>query len=132
MECTENFCTACFTKIHQKGALLKHHIRPLASGSVGVVYIHILSFIAPQQVKERKEKSKKTSDSNSPNHSTLSEDPLNNNSSSEALKGRSLLEGMYDEAASAAAFQEALAEWRRGGKDDACQVSPSKDKEGRK
>ena len=31
-------------------------------------------------------------------------------------EGGLLLEGSYDEAASAAAFQQALAEWRKGGK----------------
>ena len=86
-------------------------------------------------MREKKAKYKKTADSNSPTHSSQPEEVVNAlDSSQEALKREgagSLLEGMYDEAASAAAFQEALAEWRRGDKDGACQVSSSKDKEGR-
>lgn len=51
-----------------------------------------------------------------PQHSiTTSQFSLNDNQSSSQLPTGSLLEGTYDEAASAASFQQALAQWRGGG-----------------
>lgn len=51
-----------------------------------------------------------------PQHSVVSSQfsPTDNQSSSQLPTG-SLLEGTYDEAASAASFQQALAQWRGGG-----------------
>jgi len=54
-----------------------------------------------------------------PQHSvTTSQFSLNDNKSSSQLPTGSLLEGTYDEAASAASFQQALAQWRGGGGGD--------------
>ena len=54
-----------------------------------------------------------------PQHSVVSSQfsPTDNQSSSQLPTG-SLLEGTYDEAASAASFQQALAQWRGGGVKD--------------
>ena len=29
VECIENYCQVCFTKMHQKGGLAKHHVKPI-------------------------------------------------------------------------------------------------------
>ena len=49
-----------------------------------------------------------------PQHS-VTQFSLSDNQSSSQLPTGSLLEGTYDEAASAASFQQALAQWRGGG-----------------
>ncbi|XP_019864244.1 PREDICTED: bromodomain adjacent to zinc finger domain protein 2B-like [Amphimedon queenslandica] len=91
IECVENYCNMCFVKIHHKGSLSKHHVRPLAKTAV-------------------KQFTGKV-------HQTDNDVSQLSVGTGEEEKDHSLLEGNYDELASATMFQEALRSWRNSGKE---------------
>lgn len=54
----------------------------------------------------------------SPHHSDTNTSPQLSVGTGEEMEGQSLLEGSYDEAASAKMFEEALKSWRNSSKQD--------------
>ncbi|KAM5335352.1 zinc finger B-box domain-containing protein 1 isoform 2-T2 [Glossophaga mutica] len=130
LECGEDYCSGCFAKIHQKGALKFHRTTLLQAKSQ--ILANVLD-VAHQFIKEVNPKEPKRE-----NHSTKEttktqrkpQSPLLQGSSSEmevstTQKGQCtnprdklLCEGSFDEEASAQSFQEGLKEWRTGHRSD--------------
>ncbi|XP_040844309.1 zinc finger B-box domain-containing protein 1 [Ochotona curzoniae] len=122
LECGEDYCSGCFAKIHQKGALKLHRTTLLQAKS------QILSSVleaAHQFIKEA------TPDEPKVDNTAMQESrqepcaPVHRGSSAvdvavgkrteSTSPGEKLsLEGSYSEAASAQSFQEALRQWRAG------------------
>ena len=126
MECIENYCQVCFTKMHQKGGLAKHHVKPIlrkvktkyrpakchGNGSVfAAVTMEIMILYLLFVFLQIKQVSPKKVNANLPTISLEAPTPSVNE---ERTEPSSLLEGTYDEESSAKSFQEALEEWRSG------------------
>ncbi|KAM4887789.1 zinc finger B-box domain-containing protein 1 isoform 2-T3 [Thomomys bottae] len=129
LECGEDYCTGCFAKIHQKGALKLHRTTVLQSKS------QILSSVldaAHQFIKEAnpdeyqegiismKDASKSQSGPKSPparpSSSEVTRSTTERGECTSPVE-QLLCEGGFDEAASAQSFQEALNHWRAGNPD---------------
>ncbi|XP_016071204.1 PREDICTED: zinc finger B-box domain-containing protein 1 isoform X2 [Miniopterus natalensis] len=130
LECGEDYCSGCFAKIHQKGALKFHRTTILQAKSqilsnVLDVAHRFIKEINPGEPKgencSTKEISKSQPKPKSPPRqgcrpqmevSTTQEGECRN------PRERLLCEGSFDEGASAQSFQEALNEWRTGHHND--------------
>ncbi|KAM7132254.1 zinc finger B-box domain-containing protein 1 isoform 2-T3 [Molossus nigricans] len=125
LECGEDYCSGCFAKIHQKGALKLHRTTLLQARSQ--ILSNILDvahrFIKEVNPDEPKGKNHSTKEIIESQHKPKS--PLPDASPemeiSTAQEGectnpthRLLHEGSFDEEASAQSFQEVLNEWRNG------------------
>ncbi|XP_069848048.1 zinc finger B-box domain-containing protein 1 isoform X1 [Dipodomys merriami] len=130
LECGEDYCTGCFAKIHQKGALKLHRTTLLQSksqilSSVLDVAHRFIKEVNPDEAKggniSIKEANKSQSRPTSPPVWTSnSEVKRNKTDRGECTSpGDQLLcEGVFDEVASAQYFQEALNHWRAGNPDN--------------
>ncbi|XP_008104283.1 zinc finger B-box domain-containing protein 1 isoform X1 [Anolis carolinensis] len=134
LECGENYCPACFARVHQKGALKLHRTTPLKTKthvSVGKLEAaqnflktihdeHSNGWINNEQNKETSEMLEDTLDLPSPLQKvpTFNIEEASRVPSSEircdSQSGGSLFHGTYDEEESAKSFQEALNQWRNG------------------
>ncbi|XP_042316083.1 zinc finger B-box domain-containing protein 1 isoform X2 [Sceloporus undulatus] len=134
LECGEDYCPACFARVHQKGALKLHRTTSLQTKTrVPVVKLkaaqQFLKTIHPEQSngwmnngqkKEANDMLEDTLDLPTP----LPEMPTCNTEEastvpsseirSESQSGGSLFHGTFDEEESAKSFQEALNQWRSG------------------
>ncbi|XP_031229960.1 zinc finger B-box domain-containing protein 1 isoform X2 [Mastomys coucha] len=123
LECGEDYCSGCFAKMHQKGALKFHRTTLLQPKS------QILSNVldaAHQFIKEANPPNEGTNpaEASSKSQQKLKALPLQNSSEVEttAAKGgeggtpryQAMWEMPFDEEASAQSFQEALTQWRVG------------------
>ncbi|XP_045707730.1 zinc finger B-box domain-containing protein 1 [Phyllostomus hastatus] len=125
LECGD-YCSGCFAKIHQKGALKLHRTTLLQAKSQ--ISTNVLD-VAHQFIKEINPNEPKRE-----NHSTKEASKIQHKPQSPLLQGissemevsttqkgertdprdRLLCEGSFDEEASAQSFQEVLKEWRTG------------------
>ncbi|OCT80813.1 zinc finger B-box domain-containing protein 1 [Xenopus laevis] len=121
LECGEDYCSACYAKIHQKGALKLHRTRPIQIRTQREV---------SQQSKERISDEPKDFDKDKPTSggNTVSTGFTAFNEKQEvknqipkvainrhASGGKeSLLHGTFNEEESAKSFNDVLLEWRRG------------------
>ncbi|XP_078266201.1 uncharacterized protein zbbx isoform X2 [Rhinoraja longicauda] len=133
VECGENYCSSCFAKFHQKGALKLHRFFPFQTEkppsnnslqSVSQFKKQIESDESPVNRKQFPKKpisGRKLSSMITPQQNAeiltvdgeVGKPALNAQSrSAEAGKVGSLLNGSFDEEQSAMAFQDALKEWR--------------------
>ncbi|XP_050003523.1 zinc finger B-box domain-containing protein 1 [Alexandromys fortis] len=124
LECGEDYCSGCFAKIHQKGALKFHRTNLLQAKS------QILSNVLDVAHQFIKEANPPNEGNTSPEASSKSQEktkaPLLQDNSTEvettAAEGgestnprcKPLCEGPFDEEASAPSFREALTQWRAG------------------
>ncbi|XP_058517163.1 zinc finger B-box domain-containing protein 1 isoform X1 [Ochotona princeps] len=133
LECGEDYCSGCFAKIHQKGALKLHRTTLLQAKS------QILSSVleaAHQFIKEAALEN--TAIGESPGGRQEPRAPVHRGSSAvDVAVGKRtectspgeklLLEGSFSEAASAQSFQEALRQWRAGSHEEERQNLPKAD-----
>ncbi|XP_041515275.1 zinc finger B-box domain-containing protein 1 [Microtus oregoni] len=124
LECGEDYCSGCFAKIHQKGALKFHRTTLLQAKS------QILSNVLDVAHQFIKEANPPNEGNTSPEASSKSQEktkaPLLQDNSTEvettAAEGgestnsryKPLCEVPFDEEASAQSFREALTQWRAG------------------
>ncbi|XP_060234425.1 zinc finger B-box domain-containing protein 1 [Meriones unguiculatus] len=124
LECGEDYCSGCFAKMHQKGALKFHRTTLLQPKS------QILSSVLDAAHQFIKEANPPSEGSNSAEASSKIQHrpktPLLQENSSEvettAAEGgegfKPLCEMPFDEEASAQLFQEALTQWRAGNQEE--------------
>ncbi|XP_006150356.1 zinc finger B-box domain-containing protein 1 [Tupaia chinensis] len=136
LECGEDYCSGCFAKIHQKGALKLHRTTLLQTKSQILSSVldaaqQFIKEVHPDEPKGENISAKKASGSQ-----LNPKSPLLQGSNSEVEittrtsrtectnpSGKLLCEGSFDEEASAQSFQEALNQWRAGNHDDKKQNS---------
>ncbi|XP_048201806.1 zinc finger B-box domain-containing protein 1 [Perognathus longimembris pacificus] len=130
LECGEEYCTSCFAKIHQKGALKLHRTTLLQSKSqiLSSVLDAAHRFIKETNPDESKGGSISVKDASRNQSGPMS--PPARASSSQVKRSTTergectspgeqpLCEGAFDESASARSFQEALNHWRAGNPDN--------------
>eukprot|EP00794_Sanderia_malayensis_P011215 gene11215-12392_t len=104
MECGENYCPPCFKQFHAKGAMRKHTWKTIDQERLPTS--RILSHREPNNAS--------CSSNISPNQieAQFTQQPVSSTTSDAPEQGGLLLEGTYDEEASAKSFQDALKEWR--------------------
>nr|XP_054408922.1 zinc finger B-box domain-containing protein 1 isoform X4 [Pongo abelii] len=129
LECGEDYCSGCFAKIHQKGALKLHRTTLLQAKSqilfnVLDVAHQFIKDVNPDEPKEENNSTKETSKIQHKPKSVLlqrssSEVEITKTKIAECTKPREslLCEGSFDEEASAQSFQEVLSQWRTGNHD---------------
>ncbi|KAM5154809.1 zinc finger B-box domain-containing protein 1 [Callospermophilus lateralis] len=129
LECGEDYCSGCFAKIHQKGALKLHRTTLLQAksqilSSVLDVAHRFIKEVNPDEPKVGNNSIKDTSKSHQKSKSLVLQ---GSNSEVEITtkraectnpRDRLLCEGSFDEEASAQSFQEVLSQWRTGDPDD--------------
>ncbi|XP_069329080.1 zinc finger B-box domain-containing protein 1 isoform X2 [Eulemur rufifrons] len=130
LECGEDYCSGCFAKIHQKGALRLHRTTLVQAksqilSSVLDVAHRFIKEVNPDEPKGETNSTKETSKSQHKPKSPLmqgsiSEVEITTTKKAECTKPRDRMsgEGSFDEEASAQSFQEALSQWRTGNHDD--------------
>uniref|UniRef100_A0A2K5D0K3 Zinc finger B-box domain containing n=1 Tax=Aotus nancymaae TaxID=37293 RepID=A0A2K5D0K3_AOTNA len=130
LECGEEYCSGCFAKIHQKGALKLHRTTLLQAKSQILFSVldaahQFIKHGNPEEPKEENNSAKKTSKSQHKPKSLLPqrsspEVEITTTKKAECTKPRDSLscEGSFDEEASVQSFQEALSQWRTGNHDD--------------
>uniref|UniRef100_A0A2K6EX33 Zinc finger B-box domain containing n=1 Tax=Propithecus coquereli TaxID=379532 RepID=A0A2K6EX33_PROCO len=130
LECGEDYCSGCFAKIHQKGALRLHRTTLLQAksqilSSVLDIAHQFIKEVNPDEPKRENNSTKETSKSQHKPKSPLlqgssSEVEITTTKKAKCTKPRDRLlgEGSFDEEASAQSFQEALSQWRTGNHDD--------------
>ncbi|XP_026968290.1 zinc finger B-box domain-containing protein 1 [Sagmatias obliquidens] len=130
LECGEDYCSGCFAKIHQKGALKLHRTTLLQAKSqilsnVLDVAHQFIKKVNPDEPKGENHSTKGISESQHKTKSLLlqgssSEVELSTTKKEECTNtgDRPLCEGPFVEQASAQSFQEVLKQWRTGHHDD--------------
>ncbi|XP_049484553.1 zinc finger B-box domain-containing protein 1 isoform X2 [Panthera uncia] len=130
LECGEDYCSGCFAKIHQKGALKLHRTTLLQAKSqilsnVLDVAHRFIKDINPDEQKGENNSVKEISKSQHkprslPLQGSNSEVDVPTTKRAECSnpRDRLLCEGSFDEEASSQSFQEALNQWRTGHHDD--------------
>ncbi|XP_025769153.1 zinc finger B-box domain-containing protein 1 isoform X2 [Puma concolor] len=133
LECGEDYCSGCFAKIHQKGALKLHRTTLLQAKSqilsnVLDVAHRFIKDINPDEQKGENNSVKEISKSQHkprslPLQGSNSEVDIPTTKRTECSnpRDRLLCEGSFDEEASSQSFQEALNQWRTGHHDDESQ-----------
>ncbi|XP_045153603.1 zinc finger B-box domain-containing protein 1 [Echinops telfairi] len=126
LECGEDFCSGCFAKIHQKGALKLHRttllqVKPQIVPSVLNVAHRFIKEVNPDEPKGENHTTKNISESyrrTKPlflqESSTEVEFTASEKAESTNQKPGLLCEGSFNEEASARSFQEVLHQWRTG------------------
>ncbi|XP_065732527.1 zinc finger B-box domain-containing protein 1 isoform X2 [Phocoena phocoena] len=130
LECGEDYCSGCFAKIHQKGALKLHRTTLLQAKSQILsnlldVAHQFIKKVNPDEPKGENHSTKGISESQHKNKSLLlqgssSEVELSTTKEEECANtgDRLLCEGPFVEQAPAQSFQEVLKQWRTGHHDD--------------
>ncbi|XP_006890453.1 PREDICTED: zinc finger B-box domain-containing protein 1 [Elephantulus edwardii] len=124
LDCGEDYCSGCFAKIHQKGALKLHRTALLQAKSQVLSSVLDIAhrFIKDVNPEEPKRKNNSTKEIRNNHHKltfpqdSSSEVKFTTSTPAEFTnqEGGFLCEGSFDEAASARSFQEALNQWRAG------------------
>ncbi|XP_007446485.1 PREDICTED: zinc finger B-box domain-containing protein 1 isoform X2 [Lipotes vexillifer] len=130
LECGEDYCSGCFAKIHQKGALKLHRTTLLQAKSQTLSNVldvahQFIKKVNPDEPKGENHSTKGISKSQHKTKSLLlqgssSEVELSTTKKEECANpgDRLLCEGPFVEQASAQSFQEVLKQWRTGHHDD--------------
>ncbi|XP_004383490.1 zinc finger B-box domain-containing protein 1 isoform X1 [Trichechus manatus latirostris] len=130
LECGEDYCSGCFAKIHQKGALKLHRTtllqaKPQILSSVLDVAHRFIKEVNPDEPKGENHSTKGISKGPHKLKSLLlqgrcSEVEITTSKRAESTnqKEELLCEGSFDEEASAKSFQEVLNQWRTRNHDD--------------
>ncbi|XP_028360718.2 LOW QUALITY PROTEIN: zinc finger B-box domain-containing protein 1 [Phyllostomus discolor] len=126
LECGEDYCSGCFAKIHQKGALKLHRTTLLQAKSQILTNVldvahQFIKEINPNEPKRENHSTKEASKIQHKPQSPLLQGSISEMDVSITQKGertnprdRPLREGSFDEEASAQSFQGGLKEWRTG------------------
>ncbi|XP_075405006.1 zinc finger B-box domain-containing protein 1 isoform X2 [Tenrec ecaudatus] len=126
LECGEDYCSGCFAKIHQKGALKLHRttllqVKPQIVSSVLTVAHRFIKETNPDEPKGENHATKQISESHQTakplflqDSSTEVEFAAPEKAESTNQKRGLLCEGSFNEEASARSFQEVLNQWRTG------------------
>ncbi|KAF6122705.1 zinc finger B-box domain containing [Phyllostomus discolor] len=126
LECGEDYCSGCFAKIHQKGALKLHRTTLLQAKSQILTNVldvahQFIKEINPNEPKRENHSTKEASKIQHKPQSPLLQGSISEMDVSTTQKGertnprdRPLREGSFDEEASAQSFQGGLKEWRTG------------------
>ncbi|XP_072474658.1 zinc finger B-box domain-containing protein 1 [Notamacropus eugenii] len=123
LECGENYCSSCFARIHQKGALKRHRTTLLQTRAQVLSRLDVahrfLKEIHPDESQEeqnlKKERNKNGSalQTQSMQVSDAEVDSIpSEKAESINQTGGLLLQGSFDEEESARSFQEILTQWR--------------------
>ncbi|XP_077146730.1 zinc finger B-box domain-containing protein 1 isoform X2 [Ranitomeya variabilis] len=136
LECGEDYCTACFTRFHQKGALMLHRTLPIQEKSQDGKLDISHAFKKELNVDETSGKAIKDKEIigriNSTGISSIKETQGDSGkffiseTRKEYLPG-SLLHGTFNEEESAKYFNEALLEWRNEAKNKSRHVNEADD-----
>ncbi|XP_058151213.1 zinc finger B-box domain-containing protein 1 isoform X2 [Dasypus novemcinctus] len=130
LECGEDYCSGCFAKIHQKGALKLHRTtllqaKPQIVSSVLDIAHRFIREVNPHESKGEKHSTKEISKTQHNPKSLLlqgSSSEVEMTASKRAdftnQKDGLLCEGTFDEEASARSFQEVLNQWKTGNHDN--------------
>ncbi|XP_057595302.1 zinc finger B-box domain-containing protein 1 isoform X2 [Hippopotamus amphibius kiboko] len=130
LECGEDYCSGCFAKVHQKGALRLHRTTLLQTKSqilsnVLDVAHRFITEVNPDETKGENHSTKEISKSQHKTKSLLlqgssSEVEVSTTKKEECAnpRDRLLCKGPFDEEASAQSFQEVLNHWRTGHHED--------------
>ncbi|XP_005886600.1 PREDICTED: zinc finger B-box domain-containing protein 1 [Myotis brandtii] len=130
LECGEDYCSGCFAKIHQKGALKFHRTTLLQAksqilSSVLDVAHGFIKEVNPDKPKGENRSPKEISKSQHlpkppPLQGSSSQMEVSTTQKGECINPRDglLCEGSFNEEASAQSFQEVLNEWRTGHHND--------------
>ncbi|XP_047641806.1 zinc finger B-box domain-containing protein 1 [Phacochoerus africanus] len=130
LECGEDYCSGCFAKIHQKGALKLHRTTLLQAKSqilsnVLDVAHQFIKEVNPDELKGENHSAKEMSKSQYKPKSLLLQGSSSEVEVSTTRKEdcanprhRLLCEGPLDEETSAQSFHEVLNQWRTGRRDD--------------
>uniref|UniRef100_A0A8C2UTF1 Zinc finger B-box domain containing n=1 Tax=Chinchilla lanigera TaxID=34839 RepID=A0A8C2UTF1_CHILA len=126
LECGEDYCSGCFAKIHQKGALKLHRTTLLQARSQVLSRILDVAHGFIKEVNPDETKAEGSSVKGTSRTQHVPKPPALKESCSEVSRGkwagaeraqpreRRLCEGSFDEDASARSFQEVLSQWRAG------------------
>ncbi|XP_063091211.1 zinc finger B-box domain-containing protein 1 [Cavia porcellus] len=130
LDCGEDYCSGCFAKIHQKGALKLHRTTLVQARSqvlsrvLDVAHGFIKEFNTVE-IKGKNSSMKETSESQHMAKplalkESCTEVEITTTKRAECTepKDRLLFEGSFDEGTSAQSFQEALSQWRTGNSGD--------------
>ncbi|XP_036611969.1 zinc finger B-box domain-containing protein 1 [Trichosurus vulpecula] len=123
LECGENYCSSCFARIHQKGALKRHRTTLLQTRAQVLSRLDIahrfLKEIYPdesQEVQNLKKEINNNGNASKTQSLQISDSEVNStpskNAESTNQTGGLLLQGSFDEEESARSFQEILTQWR--------------------
>ncbi|XP_051839085.1 zinc finger B-box domain-containing protein 1 isoform X2 [Antechinus flavipes] len=129
LECGEDYCSACFARIHQKGALKRHRTTLLQTRTQVLTKLdsaqRFLKEVYPDESQEEKNLKK---ESNKNVNASITPTPQTTDSEvdSKSLKkdestnqmGGLLLQGSFDEEESARSFQEILIQWRNSNREN--------------
>ncbi|XP_059744728.1 zinc finger B-box domain-containing protein 1 isoform X5 [Bos taurus] len=130
LECGEDYCSGCFAKIHQKGALKLHRTTLLQAKSQLLSNVldaahRFIKEVNPDEPKWKncstKEISKSQQKTKSPilqGSSSQVEDPTTKKEECANPRDKPLSEVPFNEEASAQSFQKVLSQWRTGHHDD--------------
>ncbi|XP_074154234.1 zinc finger B-box domain-containing protein 1 [Sminthopsis crassicaudata] len=129
LECGEDYCSACFARIHQKGALKRHRTTLLQTRPQVLTKLdsshQFLKEVYPEESQEeknsKKEISKNVNGSITPSPQiTDSEVDSKSSKKDESTNqtGGLLLQGSFDEEESARSFQEILIQWRNSNREN--------------
>ncbi|XP_070229859.1 zinc finger B-box domain-containing protein 1 isoform X6 [Bos mutus] len=130
LECGEDYCSGCFAKIHQKGALKLHRTTLLQAKSQLLSNVldaahRFIKEVNPDEPKwencSTKEISKSQQKTKSPilqGSSSQVEDPTTKKEECANPRDKPLSEVPFNEEASAQSFQKVLSQWRTGHHDD--------------
>uniref|UniRef100_A0A8C9PB52 Zinc finger B-box domain containing n=1 Tax=Spermophilus dauricus TaxID=99837 RepID=A0A8C9PB52_SPEDA len=121
LECGEDYCSGCFAKIHQKGALKLHRTTLLQAksqilSSVLDVAHRFIKEVNPDEPKVGNNSIKDTSKSHQKSKSLV--EITTKRAECTNPRDGLLCEGSFDEEASSQSFQEVLSQWRTGDPDD--------------
>ncbi|XP_027731877.1 zinc finger B-box domain-containing protein 1 isoform X2 [Vombatus ursinus] len=120
LECGENYCSSCFARIHQKGALKRHRTTLLQTRAQVLSRLDVahrfLKEIYPDESQEEQNLEKEINqDGNASKTQSLQVDSTPSEKSDLTNQtGGLLLQGSFDEDESARSFQEILTQWRNG------------------
>ncbi|KAM3930627.1 zinc finger B-box domain-containing protein 1 [Leptodactylus fuscus] len=127
LECGEDYCTACFARFHQKGALKLHRTMPIQEKSQDGKLDISHAFKKEQNVDEPSGKLVKDKEiiasTNSTRNSPINKTQRASEESFISKSGGSLLNGTFNEEESAKYFHEALLEWRKEAKNESQHVT---------
>ncbi|XP_074048823.1 zinc finger B-box domain-containing protein 1 [Macrotis lagotis] len=125
LECGEDYCSGCFARIHQKGALKRHRTTLLETRAQVLSRLDIahkfLKEIYPDERQEKQNLKKEISKNENASKTQflqISDSKVDvtslKNPESTNQTGGLLLQGSFDEEESARSFQEILTQWRNG------------------
>ncbi|XP_007502322.2 zinc finger B-box domain-containing protein 1 isoform X2 [Monodelphis domestica] len=129
LECGEDYCSSCFARIHQKGALKRHRTTLLQTRAQILSRLDIahrfLKEIYPEEAQDKqnlKKEVRKNEKAPKTTSQQINDSEVDPTASQKAEltneTGGLLLQGSFDEEESANSFQEILSQWRNSNQEN--------------